>query len=342
MLYCGRRGATAGQARGRSEVGGRRPPNRSDQARAREACRPNRNPRRQRHDRSAPPSVVRWGTRQVWIGRPTSCFTTSAAAPTESDPDAAGVTLRAGGGAPGVWWRKSAFDLARARRANRLRLWRWLTEPVATFRIWLATGRRSPAKRAWWNRRAAAAAAAEPLLSALDPHQRRAAACFEDRAMVTAGAATPASTARSAGGISRRHSLIQAPAGSAPAAPGSLCITANYGRSRLRRAAAVRARRGPPGGERPPVVPEPDESERRQPGSAGSTNPPSPPPTNSSPSTGARWRPGAVAVLGFQSEALSPIIGLLLTAGAGLRRPVRSSSSQPSSLPGVSGSWPPS
>lgn len=27
---------------------------------------------------------------------------------------------------PGVWWRKSAFDLARARRANRLRLWRWL------------------------------------------------------------------------------------------------------------------------------------------------------------------------------------------------------------------------
>ena len=91
---------------------------------------------------------------------------------------------------PGVWWRKSAFDLARARRTNRLRPWRWLTEPVATFRIWLATGRLSPAKRARWNQHAEAAAAADPLLSALDPHQRRAAVCFEDRAMVTAGAGT--------------------------------------------------------------------------------------------------------------------------------------------------------
>ena len=88
----------------------------------------------------------------------------------------------------GVWWRKSAFDLARARRTNRLRPWRWLTEPVATFRVWLATGRLSPTKRARWNRRAEAAAAADPLLSALDSHQRRAAACFEDRAIVSAGA----------------------------------------------------------------------------------------------------------------------------------------------------------
>ena len=89
---------------------------------------------------------------------------------------------------PGVWWRQSAFDLARTRRTNRLRPWRWLTEPVATFRIWLATGGLSPAERARWNHRAEAAAAADPLLSALDSHQRRAAACFEDRAMVTAGA----------------------------------------------------------------------------------------------------------------------------------------------------------
>ena len=89
---------------------------------------------------------------------------------------------------PGVWWRKSTFDLVRARRTNRLRPWRWLTEPVATFRIWLATGRLSPRERIRWNRRAEAAAAADPLLSALDPDQRRAAACFEDRAMVTAGA----------------------------------------------------------------------------------------------------------------------------------------------------------
>ena len=63
----------------------------------------------------------------------------------------------------GVWWRKSAFDLARARRANRLRPWRWLTEPVATFRIWLATGRLSPAERARWNRRAEVAADADPV-----------------------------------------------------------------------------------------------------------------------------------------------------------------------------------
>ena len=88
---------------------------------------------------------------------------------------------------PGVSWRKSAFDLARARRRNRLRPWRWLIEPMATFRIWLAIGRLSPAQRARWNRRAEAAAA-DPLLSALDPYQRRATACFEDRAMVTAGA----------------------------------------------------------------------------------------------------------------------------------------------------------
>ncbi len=89
---------------------------------------------------------------------------------------------------PRVGWRKSAFDLARARRKNRLRTWRWLTEPVSTFQIWVATGRLAPAVRDRWNRRAEAAAAADPLLSALDPHQRRAAACFEDRAMVTAGA----------------------------------------------------------------------------------------------------------------------------------------------------------
>ena len=87
---------------------------------------------------------------------------------------------------PGVWWRKSAFDLARARRRKRLpALAVAPPTPAATFRIWLATRRLSLAAR--WNRRAEAADA-YPLLSALDPHQRRAAACFEDRAMVTAGA----------------------------------------------------------------------------------------------------------------------------------------------------------
>ena len=51
---------------------------------------------------------------------------------------------------PRVGWRKSAFDLARARRKNRLRTWRWLTEPVSTFQIWFATGRLAPAVRDRW------------------------------------------------------------------------------------------------------------------------------------------------------------------------------------------------
>ena len=70
----------------------------------------------------------------------------------------------------------------------RLRPWRWLTDPLGTFQVWLATNRLSPAARARWNRGAEAAALADPLLSALDPAQRRVAACFEDRAIVTAGA----------------------------------------------------------------------------------------------------------------------------------------------------------
>ena len=88
----------------------------------------------------------------------------------------------------GAWWRRSVFDVARARRAKRLRPWRWLSDPLGTFRVWLAADCLSPAVRDQWNRRVEAAALADPLLSALDPAQRRAAACFEDRAMVTAGA----------------------------------------------------------------------------------------------------------------------------------------------------------
>ena len=89
---------------------------------------------------------------------------------------------------PGVWWRKSAFDLARTRRTNRLRPWRWLTRTGRHVPDLARHGGLSPAERARWNHRAEAAADADPLLSALDSHQRRAAACFEDRAMVTAGA----------------------------------------------------------------------------------------------------------------------------------------------------------
>ena len=43
------------------------------------------------------------------------------------------------------------------------------------------------------------AAGADRLLSALDPYQRRAAACFEDRAMVTAGSRWERSTSSRAG-----------------------------------------------------------------------------------------------------------------------------------------------
>ena len=124
-------------------------------------------------------------------GRTAASAATGTVPASDAGPDPAGAWIKEWRRLippPGVWWRKSAFDLARAQRANRLRPWRWLTEPVATFRIWLATGRLSPAARARWNRRAEAAAAADPLLSALDPNQRRAAACFEYRAMVTAGA----------------------------------------------------------------------------------------------------------------------------------------------------------
>ena len=133
-------------------------------------------------------------------GRRESGATGQVAAPGGADPAEAWIKeWRRLIPPPGVWWRKSAFDLARARRANRLRPWRWLTEPAATFRIWLATGRLSPAERSRWNRRAEVAAGADRLLSALDPYQRRAAACFEDRAMVTAGSRWERSTSSRAG-----------------------------------------------------------------------------------------------------------------------------------------------
>ena len=88
----------------------------------------------------------------------------------------------------GQWWRKTVFDRARAERTERLRLRRWLTDPAATVRIWAATRQPPPGQRARWNRYAEADAARDRLLARLDPYQRRAVACFEDRAMVMAGA----------------------------------------------------------------------------------------------------------------------------------------------------------
>ena len=88
----------------------------------------------------------------------------------------------------GHWWRKSVFDRARAERTERLRFRRWLTDPAATVRIWAGTRQPPPGQRARWNRYAEADAARYRLLARLDPYQKRAVACFEDRAVVTAGA----------------------------------------------------------------------------------------------------------------------------------------------------------
>lgn len=88
----------------------------------------------------------------------------------------------------GHWWRKSVFDRARTERTDRLRFRRWLTGPAATVRIWAGTRQPPPGQRARWNRYAEAAAARDRLLTKLDPYQKRAVACFEDRAIVTAGA----------------------------------------------------------------------------------------------------------------------------------------------------------
>ena len=88
----------------------------------------------------------------------------------------------------GHWWRKSVFDRARVERTERLRFRRWLTDPAATVRIWAGTRQPPPGQRARWNRYAEADAARYRLLARLDPYQKRAVACFEDRAMVTAGA----------------------------------------------------------------------------------------------------------------------------------------------------------
>ena len=88
----------------------------------------------------------------------------------------------------GHWWRKSVFDRARAERTERLRFRRWLTDPAATVRIWAGTRQPPPGQRARWNRYAETDAARYRLLVRLDPYQKRAVACFEDRTMVTAGA----------------------------------------------------------------------------------------------------------------------------------------------------------
>ena len=88
----------------------------------------------------------------------------------------------------GHWWRKSMFDRARAERTERLRFRRWLTDPAATVRIWAATQQPPPGQRARWNGYAEAEAARSRLLVRLDPYQKRAVACFEDRVMITAGA----------------------------------------------------------------------------------------------------------------------------------------------------------
>ena len=95
---------------------------------------------------------------------------------------------RAGFPPAGAWWRHSQFEALRAARAGLLRPRRWLTSPILTWSLWLALPRLSPRWRETWNRETVRRANADPLLRTLDTDQRRAAVCFEDRTLVTAGA----------------------------------------------------------------------------------------------------------------------------------------------------------
>ena len=105
-------------------------------------------------------------------------------------PDAATIVKawRAGFPRPKTWWRHSTFEQLRATRRNLLRTWRWITDPKLTWMLWLELPRLSENHRKAWNAEAFRHADTDPVLQTLDKHQRRAAACFEDRTLVTAGA----------------------------------------------------------------------------------------------------------------------------------------------------------
>ena len=102
--------------------------------------------------------------------------------------DHQGTRRRRGPTNAGEWWRRSVADAARTARRRRLRLIAWLTRPAETFRYWLATPPVNETERRRWNERIFAAAQQDPNLAELDDSQQRAACCFEDRTIVTAGA----------------------------------------------------------------------------------------------------------------------------------------------------------
>ena len=89
---------------------------------------------------------------------------------------------------PGTWWRASVLEILQRGRAERLSIRRWLRHPVLTFQEWVATPVWTETRRRRWNRTIRMTADRDPLLADLDPDQRAAASCFEDRTIVTAGA----------------------------------------------------------------------------------------------------------------------------------------------------------
>ena len=86
------------------------------------------------------------------------------------------------------WWRRSAFIRSRAAHRHRLRPAAWLLHPINTFWYWFRTPRPTETSRQNFNNRVVRLAQRDPLLTELDRNQRRAAVCFDDRVIVTAGA----------------------------------------------------------------------------------------------------------------------------------------------------------
>ena len=109
---------------------------------------------------------------------------------TTTRPDAETIVKawRSGFPQPNTWWRESCFREIRAARRRLLGLRAWLTNPRLAWRLWLELPRLSAGLRRRWNAGVVRQADADPLLRTLDKHQRRAAVCFEDRTLVTAGA----------------------------------------------------------------------------------------------------------------------------------------------------------
>ena len=111
--------------------------------------------------------------------------------PTKTSRPDAPTIVKAWRGAfppPRTWWRHSGFEELRATRRKLLSVWRWIADPFLTWSLWLELPRLSRNHRKAWNTDVVRHADTDPMLKSLDKHQRRAAVCFEDRTLVTAGA----------------------------------------------------------------------------------------------------------------------------------------------------------